>query len=199
MGSPQRSSNCFWSATQRIENRNAGRRRRRSKPATRHRPPPGQVGLLRESASCPPRDLQRLYREVAKKVHPDLAGDPREQKRRNHVMAEVNKAYAEGDIEGCGCFCGSGRQARMRSKGRVWLSGWCGRSARSIRRGGGMERIAQEIERLRSSNLGKLREAVRDAERQGRALLAEMGRRLDQEIGVARRALRELRGSPRGI
>jgi len=147
----------------------------------------------------PSEELKRLYREAAKKVHPDLAGDPKEQERRNRVMAEVNKAYAEGDIE------------RLRVLLREWETspdairgeGVAERLVRTIRKihqaRAGIDRIGQEIERLGSSDLGKLCETVRDAERQGRDLLAEMARRLDQEIEVARRALRELRGSPQGI
>jgi hypothetical protein len=41
--------------------------------------------------------LKALYREVAKAVHPDLAGDDAERIRRTRVMAAVSQAYAEGD------------------------------------------------------------------------------------------------------
>lgn len=41
--------------------------------------------------------LKTLYREVAKVVHPDLAGDDAERTRRTRVMAAVSQAYADGD------------------------------------------------------------------------------------------------------
>src|SRR5437762_1774685 len=45
----------------------------------------------------PSDDLKRLYREIAKRIHPDLATDDAERAKRNQVMAEVNRAYADGD------------------------------------------------------------------------------------------------------
>ena len=45
----------------------------------------------------PSEDVKRLYREIAKRVHPDLATDDAERGKRNQVMAEVNRAYADGD------------------------------------------------------------------------------------------------------
>lgn len=47
----------------------------------------------------PTKELKELYREIAKKIHPDLAVDEKDHKRRTKIMAEVNKAYEEGDVE----------------------------------------------------------------------------------------------------
>lgn len=44
-------------------------------------------------------DLKALYREAAKKIHPDLSTDDAERKRRTAVMAELNAAHAAGDTE----------------------------------------------------------------------------------------------------
>src|ERR1017187_3987439 len=45
----------------------------------------------------PSEDIRSLYREIAKRIHPDLATDDAERAKRNQVMAEVNRAYADGD------------------------------------------------------------------------------------------------------
>ncbi len=44
-------------------------------------------------------DLKALYRDAARKLHPDLASDPAEQERRNRFMAEANRAYEAADVE----------------------------------------------------------------------------------------------------
>jgi len=41
--------------------------------------------------------MKRLYREVAKRIHPDLTSDRDERMRREALMAEANKAYEAGD------------------------------------------------------------------------------------------------------
>ncbi|HEY3285263.1 MAG TPA: hypothetical protein VGN26_23575 [Armatimonadota bacterium] len=44
--------------------------------------------------------LQELYREAARKFHPDHAANDADRKRRTHLMAEANRAYESGDLEG---------------------------------------------------------------------------------------------------
>jgi hypothetical protein len=48
----------------------------------------------------PDRESQRLYRELARRAHPDLAQDPDEVERRGAFIARVNAAYARGDLSG---------------------------------------------------------------------------------------------------
>jgi hypothetical protein len=48
----------------------------------------------------PPADpVRALYRALAKRCHPDLAGDEAERRRRNDFMVRINDAYARGDVE----------------------------------------------------------------------------------------------------
>ncbi|WP_161790238.1 J domain-containing protein, partial [Streptacidiphilus carbonis] len=46
----------------------------------------------------PDKEAQRLYRDLARRAHPDLAQDPAEQERRGGFIARVNEAYARGDV-----------------------------------------------------------------------------------------------------
>jgi hypothetical protein len=47
----------------------------------------------------PGREAQRLYRELARRAHPDLAQDPTEKRRREEFMRRVNDAYGLGDVD----------------------------------------------------------------------------------------------------
>ena len=47
----------------------------------------------------PSPELKKLYREVAKKIHPDLATDEDERQRRQNLMSKANIAYENGNIE----------------------------------------------------------------------------------------------------
>jgi TPR repeat protein len=43
--------------------------------------------------------LKRLYRAVAKRIHPDLASDPADRQKRGKLMAEANAAYQRHDLD----------------------------------------------------------------------------------------------------
>jgi hypothetical protein len=42
--------------------------------------------------------VQRLYRDLARRAHPDFTQDPREKERRNAFITRVNDAYRRGDL-----------------------------------------------------------------------------------------------------
>lgn len=46
----------------------------------------------------PGAEARRLYRELARRAHPDLVQDPDEKQRRGTFIARVNAAYARGDV-----------------------------------------------------------------------------------------------------
>lgn len=137
----------------------------------------------------PSEDLKRLYREAAKRLHPDLATDPGDRDRRTRLIAEANKAYEEGDA------------ARLKAILEEWES-----SPESVKgEGPGAElvrvirKIAQvearlraiqlEATQLRETELHQLTVKVDGASQEGQDLLAEMASQVDHRIADARRHL----------
>lgn len=130
----------------------------------------------------PSEDIKRLYREIAKRIHPDLATEDRERAKRNQLMAEVNRAYAEGD------------EARLTAILNEWETspdavtgdGVGAELVRTIRKIHQVEsRLATieiEIARLNDSELSVLHARVEAERMNGRDLLAEMAAQLSAQI-----------------
>jgi hypothetical protein len=134
--------------------------------------------------------LNRLYRQAAKLLHPDLTLDGKERERRHRLMAEVNEAYARGDEE------------RIRAILREWHAspesvegdGPGAELVRVIRKIAQVEKrlksIAAELDQHRQGELFKLKQSVEEAQANGRDLLKDLGERLDREIAQAREELK---------
>jgi hypothetical protein len=66
--------------------------------------PEGYAMLTQQSVQEPPRvrpgeEARKLYRELVRKCHPDLAVGAAEQDRRDAFLSRVNQAYARGDAD----------------------------------------------------------------------------------------------------
>ncbi|PZH08840.1 hypothetical protein C1I97_15515 [Streptomyces sp. NTH33] len=67
---------------------------------------PEAVAMLTDQPVRPPQrvrpseEARRLYRELARKAHPDLAQEEGERERREEFITRVNAAYARGDEDG---------------------------------------------------------------------------------------------------
>ncbi|MET7450508.1 J domain-containing protein [Streptomyces sp. NPDC005574] len=65
---------------------------------------PEAAAMLTDQPVRPPQrvrpsdEARKLYRELARKAHPDLAQDESEQARREEFITRVNAAYARGDV-----------------------------------------------------------------------------------------------------
>ncbi|MFI7285441.1 J domain-containing protein [Streptomyces anulatus] len=66
---------------------------------------PEAAAMLTEQPVRPPKrvrpseEARKLYRELARKAHPDLAQDEPERQRRDEFIARVNAAYGRGDVD----------------------------------------------------------------------------------------------------
>ena len=141
---------------------------------------------------APTDDLKRVFRDLAKAIHPDLAEDEPARCRRHSLMAEANRAYAERDED------------RLRLIMRAWE-----RSPESTlddepeaARARVQRRLAEvdarlvmiqaELDDLRSSAIWRLKGRIDEARRQGWDLFAEMILQVKREIGRATIRLRQL-------
>jgi hypothetical protein len=60
----------------------------------------GKVGREEPPAFKPSRDVKKLYRQLAQKIHPDRAKNEQDRAWRTQLMTEANRAYRNGDETG---------------------------------------------------------------------------------------------------
>lgn len=142
--------------------------------------------------AAPSADLKRVFRDLAKAIHPDRAMDDRARYRRHSLMAEANRAYAERDED------------RL----RLILSAWERNvdaaidddeadAGTRIRRRIALidERLiaaAAELADLRASAIWRLKGRIDEARAQGWDLFAEMILQVKREIARATMRLASL-------
>ncbi|MGA3075842.1 MAG: hypothetical protein ABSG56_19400 [Bryobacteraceae bacterium] len=140
----------------------------------------------------PSPELKRMYREAAKRIHPDLATDPADRERRTRFMAEANRAYETGDAEalrrildefqdGADAVTGEGigaeliRIIRQISLAKTRLSA-----------------IERELAALRKSEIALLKKQAEEMQEEGRDLLAELAAAVGEQIDRARKKYESL-------
>jgi hypothetical protein len=130
-------------------------------------------------------DAKRLFRQLARLIHPDLAGDQKERERRTNLMVAANDAYEQGDVVALERML----EDWHASPEAVTGSGAAAELERTLRRiaqvEDGMRRIDDELAELEASAMGWLRRRVDKAAREGWDLLAHMVRELDRQISEA--------------
>ncbi|HEV2871770.1 MAG TPA: hypothetical protein VG409_10140, partial [Actinomycetota bacterium] len=116
-------------------------------------------------------DAKRLFRQLARLIHPDLAGDPKERERRTNLMVAANDAYEQGDLAALERML----QDWHASPEAVTGSGAMAELERTLRRiaqvEAGMKRIDEEVAELEASAMGWLRRRVEKAAGEGWDLL----------------------------
>jgi hypothetical protein len=134
-------------------------------------------------------EMKRLYREVAKRVHPDLTSDRDDRAKRQQLMADANDAYERGDesklvkilteyecspeaVQGEGAGAELIRVIRRISQARGRLS-----------------EIEAEMQELLRSDLYQLKSRIDEAQKHGRDVLKEMVEKVEEQIAQANRRL----------
>jgi hypothetical protein len=127
-------------------------------------------------------ELKRLYREIARRIHPDLTLDHKDRIRREELMAEANRAYQHNDEAALQQVLSDYENAPEAVKG----DGAGAELVRTIRRISQMrerlEELNHEAGKLIQSDLQHLRVRVEAAARNGINLFAELVARLDHQI-----------------
>ena len=146
-------------------------------------------GVGCSNRSQPSDDLKRMFRDVAKSIHPDLAMDEPARWRRHSLMAEANRAYADRDAD------------RLRLILRAWET-----SDESIgdnepdaarRRAALLEvklaAIEAEFAELRKTAIYRLKTKIESTRNEGWDLFAEMRLQVKTEVSRAQAKLAKLR------
>jgi hypothetical protein len=140
--------------------------------------------------------VRRLFRDVAKAIHPDLAGGDGTRDRRHSLMIAANQAYAVGDEERLRRILraweqspeavpdGDPEAARLRLERRI---------AQIDEQ---MAMLAADLADLQATPLWKLKVMVDQAAARGKDLVREMVARLERDIMVARNRLDAIQSRP---
>lgn len=134
----------------------------------------------------PPASLKTLFREAAKRIHPDFARDEAEQKYFTLLMARANQAYRRGDAETLERLLDDHREihAADDEESAAAELGWIARQIRNAERD--IAALDAEWQALLGSEIAQLRAETESAAREHRDLLAELAARTREQIADAK-------------
>lgn len=140
-------------------------------------------------------DIKKLYRELAKLVHPDLALDEDDRTRRHAIMSEVNQAYSSGDKIRLQTIFDEHIQNSKSNEARIIGAELINIIRKIAQVEERLEQIETESVTLQNSDLFKLYRRIEKAKTQGQDLLAEMANDVVRSIDANRQILAELKGT----
>jgi len=139
----------------------------------------------------PSEELKKMFRDAAKKIHPDLTTDPEERERRHALMARLNQAYELGDVE----------QVQAILNDWEVINDWDqltpGKQLSRLLKQIGQVRhrfnqIQAELEQLKFSEMFRLKDFVENSEKQGEDVLADMVSDVEEKIQNLRTRVKNL-------
>ena len=140
----------------------------------------------------PAESLKRLYRDVAKALHPDLADSDENRAHRHTFMIRANQAYEAADEAKLLAVFQEWEAAPESVKGAgpaadlirvIRKIAWCEER---------FEKITEEVEQIQTSGLFGMKMMAEEAAQFERDLMTEMTGRLDAEIEAAKAYLAQL-------
>ena len=140
----------------------------------------------------PSPELKSLFREVAKRIHPDFCRDTADLERRTRLMAEANRAYEMGDAEALQRILNEYQDGADAVEGEG-IGAELIRIIRQISQA--KERVAaieQELAALRQSEIALLKKQAEESGQAGRDLLAELAGAVTEQIERAKQEYQAL-------
>jgi hypothetical protein len=128
-------------------------------------------------------NIKKLYRALAKQIHPDLVTDKSERERRIKLMMAVNNAYEKGDEERL-------REIMYKWEKRTELIRTTQKISQSRNQ---IKTVEEEMITLQQTELNQLRIQVVETQALGQDLLQSMVLQLDKQIIDSQKRLRELK------
>jgi hypothetical protein len=132
-------------------------------------------------------DLKTLFRQLAKRIHPDRASNAHDELHRNHLMSQANAAFLRSDADLLHRML-NGYDPSTDSGDDLTPSAQIQRLTDQITQThDDLATIDAEIAALASSEMADLRNRTTAAATRGRDLLAELAARVKGSIGIAMR------------
>ena len=133
----------------------------------------------------PPPTLKALFREIAKRIHPDFASDPADQQYRTLLMARANQAYTRGDTDALERLLDDFREASAPPDSEdpaAELTRLDRQMQHALR---DIAALDSELESLPQTELAHLHRDAEAARRDGRDLLTELAVSIREKITAA--------------
>ncbi len=140
----------------------------------------------------PPENLKKLFRRVAKRIHPDLASSAAERERRHELMAKLNQAYDGLDEEVIRSILMEW-EAEEPAHDKLELGEQLVRvvsQVAQVRKR--LYEISDELEDLTLTEMFQLKKNIESAELEGRDLLQEIADDLEEKIRETKTRIRDL-------
>lgn len=140
--------------------------------------------------------VRKLFRDVAKTIHPDLAHDEHTRDRRHSLMIEANRAYALRDEEQLRRILEAWERSPEAVRGNDPTAMRLRLERRLSQIEGELQDYDRDLAELQSSPLYELKTMVDKAADRGKDLVADMVARLKRDIMAATNRLDAMRSTP---
>ncbi len=140
----------------------------------------------------PTESLKKLYRQIAKRIHPDLAVNEQERVCFQELMAKANQAYQDGDEIGLQSILRQWKKVSGLEKSDISIDKLTKVQRQIAQIKERLLAIEKEKAEIRNSSIYQLKHKVEKAESSGIDLLAEMARVLDHQIQITKAKLDQL-------